>query len=100
MLVHKKISLGMILFVGVMFLVPELSFAAVAGGFESKMNNLQNNLINVVMPLMAILGLVYAGILAATGNESARGKIILVLFGSIMAFLAPHVIGWIKAILG
>lgn len=92
--------------VGLLFLVfssvlaPESAYADFGGsGFESRMENLQNKFINVVLPLMSILGLVYAGVLAASGNEAAKGKIMVIIIGSIVGFLAPHIIGWIKGIL-
>ena len=68
-------------------------------GFESRMENLQNKFINVVLPLMSIMGLIYAGILASSGNEAAKGKIFVIILGSIVGFLAPYIIGWIKGIL-
>lgn len=83
------------------FLVPLLVFAGPISGneFETRMTGLADQLINVVMPLMAILGLVWAGILAVSGNETARGKILLVVTGSIVAILSPHIIMWIKGVL-
>ena len=82
-------------------LSPNLAYATdfSGGGFESRMENLQNKFIDVILPIMSILGLVYAGILAASGNEGAKGKITIIIEGSIIGFLAPHIIGWIKAIL-
>lgn len=68
-------------------------------GFESKMESLQGKFINVLLPLVSILGLVYAAILAASGNEGAKGKILVIIGGSIIGFLAPNIIGWIKGIL-
>ncbi len=83
-------------------LAPEFAFAdfGIGGGFESRMEALQSKFINVVLPLMSIMGLIYAGILAASGNEAAKGKIVIIIIGCIVGFLAPHLIGWIKGILG
>jgi hypothetical protein len=92
---------GLLLFSFSTFFVPTPSYADGFGGsgFESRMENIQNKFINVVLPLMSILGLVYAGVLAASGNEAAKGKIMVIIIGSIVGFLAPHIIGWIKGIL-
>ncbi len=94
-------AVGLLILVFSAVLAPEYSYADGFGGsgFESRMENLQNKFINVVLPLMSILGLVYAGVLAASGNEAAKGKIMVIIIGSIVGFLAPHIIGWIKGIL-
>ena len=66
------------------------------GGFESRMENLQSKFINVVLPLMSIFGLVYAAIIAASGNEGAKGRITVVVIGSIIGFLAHTLLGGSK----
>lgn len=82
-------------------MVPEVGDAAIVGGqFETKVGNLQDKLINTVLPLMSIFGLVLAGIYAAIGKEDAKNKIVVILAGSTIGFLAPHIIGWLKGILG
>jgi type IV secretory pathway VirB2 component (pilin) len=98
-LILKKIAVPIFGSAAMYFLLNNTGFCGPIGGsFESKMGNLQSSLINTIMPIMAILGLVWAGILAATGNETAKGKILLVIVGSIAAFLAPHIIGWLKGV--
>ena len=94
-------TVGLLIVIFGALFAPSLSYADGFGGsgFESRMENLQNKFINVVLPLMSILGLVYAGVLAASGNEAAKGKIMVIIIGSIVGFLAPHIIGWIKGIL-
>ncbi|MBF0298164.1 MAG: hypothetical protein HQK51_05555 [Oligoflexia bacterium] len=71
-----------------------------AGGFEGKIKNLQDKFLNVILPIVAIFGLGYAGILAATGNEGAKGKIVLCLIGSAIAFLAPYIIAFVQNAVG
>ena len=70
------------------------------GGFETKVKGLQDKFLNVILPIMAVFGLGYAGILAATGNESAKGKIVLCLIGSAIAFLAPYIIAFVQSAIG
>ncbi|MBF0361155.1 MAG: hypothetical protein HQK49_09095 [Oligoflexia bacterium] len=70
------------------------------GGFEAKVKGLQDKFLNVILPIMAVFGLGYAGILAATGNESAKGKIVLCLIGSAVAFLAPYIIAFVQSAIG
>ena len=60
-----------------------------AMGFESKINNLNRNLVSKVLPLVATCGLIYGGFLMAMGNAEGRGKIVAVIGGSIIALLAP-----------
>ena len=70
------------------------------GGFESKIKSLQDKFLNVILPIMAVFGLGYAGVLAATGNEGAKGKIVLCLIGSAVAFLAPYIIAFVQSAVG
>jgi hypothetical protein len=96
--------IGIVVVAIAVLLSPEIATAApvgIGGGsFEAKMGSLQDKFINVLLPIASIFGIVIAGILAATGNEAAKGKVGVILFGSILGFLAPHLIGWIKGILG
>ena len=97
---RKAYMIGLLFIVWTNVITPQFAYADFGGGFESRMENLQNKFINVVLPLMSIMGLIYAGILAASGNETAKAKITVIIIGCIAGFLAPHIIGWIKAILG
>ena len=84
-----------------MMLVPEVSFADYGGGeFQNRMAGLTSNLVNVLMPAVAILGLVYAAILAAMGDESSKSRMILCIFASCVAFLAPLFIHWLQSFMG
>lgn len=86
--------------VGVCFVLPEFADAAVVkSGFENKMANLQQKFSSFILPVMSVLGLVMAAILAAMGNEGAKSKIYFCLVGSGVGFLAPYIIGWIQGIL-
>ena len=68
--------------------------------FESRMKGLTNQLMTVVLPLMSVLGLVYAVILALTGDCGAKGRIVMVIICSVVGFLAPHIISWFQAAVG
>ncbi|MGE4107369.1 MAG: TrbC/VirB2 family protein [Bacteriovoracia bacterium] len=89
----------MIGFIGMLSLML-LSEPAMAFGFESKMQNLTGQLINTVLPLMSILGLVYAAILALSGDAAAKAKIITVIAVSVVGFLAPAIIQWLQRATG
>ena len=73
---------------------------AMAFGFESKMQGITNQLISTVLPLLSILGLVYAAILALTGDASAKARIITVIGVSVIGFLAPAIIQWLQRAAG
>ena len=90
----------MVLFAGfglLMFFCPELVMAQYAGGLETKLNGVTSGLINFLLPAASVIGLVYAAILAATGDASAKQRMVLIVIASIVGFLAPLVIRWLKA---
>ena len=68
--------------------------------FESKMRNLSDSLTSVVLPLVSILGLVYAAILAVAGDGAAKSRITMVIVASILGFLAGPIIRWIQSVMG
>lgn len=85
----------------ILILISESSFSyVVRSGFERKMSHLQSKFTGVILPIMSVFGLAYAGILAAIGNEAAKSKITFCIIGSIVGFLSPYIIGWIQGILG
>ncbi|PIP89073.1 MAG: hypothetical protein COW01_15930 [Bdellovibrionales bacterium CG12_big_fil_rev_8_21_14_0_65_38_15] len=87
--------------IGVMAFFPESAFAQViGGGFESKMQGLTTKLITVILPLVSVLGLVYAVILALTGDGGAKTRIIMVIVCSVVGFMAPHIISWFQSAAG
>ncbi len=80
-----------------MFLCPEAAFAQFSGGaLESKVNGVTNGLINFLLPAASVIGLVYAAILAATGDASAKQRMVLVIVASVVGFLAPLIIRWLQ----
>lgn len=88
-------------FATAMAFVPEMSFADYGGGdFQNRMSGLTRNLVNVLLPAVSILGLVWAAILAAMGDEGSKNRMILVAFASIVGFLAPIIIRWLQSATG
>jgi hypothetical protein len=81
----------------VMAFCPELALAQFAGGgFESKVQGVTNGLITFLLPAASVIGLVYAAILAATGDASAKQRMVLVAVTSLIGMLAPLIIRWIQ----
>lgn len=89
--------------IGLLCLIPELSFAQVIGGggdFQNKMGSLQNSLLHDILPILATLGLTYSAFLAYAGDASAKPKMILIGGASIAAFVGPSIIQFLKSVLG
>ena len=82
----------------VLTLLPECAHSF--SGFEGKMRGLNQSLTSMVLPLVSILGLVYAAILAAMGDGAAKGRMTMVIVASILGFLAGPIIRWIQAVMG
>jgi len=101
---NKNILFGMFVFLGIGFLVlyPDIAFAipGSASGLESKMANLQSKLIGSILPLMSAIGLIWAAILGVQGNPESKEKIKLIVFCSIVGFLAPMIINWVRSVVG
>ena len=81
----------------IMIFFPELALAQFSGGgFESKVQGVTNGLITFLLPAASVIGLVYAAILAATGDASAKQRMVLVAVTSLIGMLAPLIIRWIQ----
>ncbi|MEZ4743990.1 MAG: TrbC/VirB2 family protein [Bdellovibrionota bacterium] len=99
----KKIWIVALLgFIGVCFLFsdPLLAQTYGGGGFENRIKGLTDNLMSVILPAVAILGLLYAAMLAASGDEGAKKRMILVIIASVIGFLAPMIIRWFQSAAG
>ncbi len=66
-------------------------------GFEGKIRSFTDNLMSVILPAVAILGLLYAAMLAISGDEGAKKRMILVVVASVIGFLAPLIIRWFQS---
>lgn len=86
--------------IGLIIFFPEVSFAQGFGGFESRVQGLSQKLITVVLPLLSVLGLIYAVFLALTGDSGAKARITVVVVCSIVGFLAPTLVKWIQSASG
>ena len=84
-----------------MVLCPDPAFAQFAGGaLESKVNGVTSGLLNFLLPAASIIGLIYAAILAATGDASAKSRMVLIVIASVVGFLAPLIIRWLQGMAG
>lgn len=79
---------------GVLLLLPAIGY----GSVESTLSNIQGRLINTILPLVAILGLVWAGLSFVMGSPSARSHLMLAIFGSLIGFGAPSIVVFIRGL--
>lgn len=80
---------------------PDVVYAQDFGGIggdalSQRVNGLTNKIIGTILPAVSILGLVYSAILAASGDQGAKGRMVLVLIASVVGFLAPILIRWFQ----
>jgi hypothetical protein len=90
----------MVLLAGVgvlMVLYPDVALAQFGGGgLESKVQGVTNGLLTFLLPAASCIGLIYSAILAATGDASARQRMVLVAVTSAIGMLAPLIIRWLQ----
>ncbi len=79
---------------GILTLCPELAMASV----ESTLSNVQDKLVSTILPLVAILGLVFAGFSFVMGSASARSHLILAIIGAFIGFGAQSIVSLIRSL--
>jgi len=75
-------------------LVPMVGYCSV----ESTLGGIQSKLINQILPLCAVLGLVFAAFSFFTGNPSAKSHLWLAIIGMVIGFGAPSIMTFIRSI--
>ncbi|HWU43851.1 MAG TPA: TrbC/VirB2 family protein [Bdellovibrio sp.] len=74
--------------------LPELAFASV----ESSMQALQGELLGTIMPLLSVLGLLFAGLAYLTGSPNARSYLSAAIIGAVIGFGAQSIVALIQSI--
>ncbi|MBI4404093.1 MAG: hypothetical protein HY537_08030 [Deltaproteobacteria bacterium] len=87
-------ALYLFLFAVVYFAFPAIGYATV----ESTLTAVQGKLITTILPLVAILGLVFAGLSFAMGSPNARSHLVLAIIGAVVGFGAPSIVQFIKGL--
>ena len=85
------VTLGLVVLMGL--LVAEPSFAS----FESSLITIKTKLSNVVLPVLATMGLLFAGFSFMSGNPNARQHIIYAVIGCILGFGAQGIVDFIAS---
>ncbi len=65
---------------------------------ESSLQAVQNKLIGTILPLLAILGLVFAGFSFVAGSQNARTHLFLAIMGAVVGFGAPSIVNFIRGL--
>ena len=81
------------LFVVIAF--PMLGYCSV----ESSLMAVQSKLIGTILPLAAIIGLVFAGLSFVAGSPNARNHLILAIIGAAIGFGAPSIVSWVQSMI-
>lgn len=89
---RKHIPLIFLVAVVGTLVVPELAYCSV----ESSLMAVQSKLITTILPLAAVLGLVFAGLSFVAGSANARNHLVLAIMGAVIGFGAPSIIQFIQ----
>ena len=96
-MIRNKIPVAIILGLVVMTVVvlaPNFAFASV----ESSLHNIQDKLINTILPLLAIIGLGLAGGSFALGSPNAKQHLLCAILGCIVGFGAQSIVNLIQSL--
>ena len=74
--------------------MPSLASASV----ESTMQSVQNHLTGTILPLAAVLGLIFAGLSYVTGSANARSHLVLAIVGTVVGFGAQSIVDLIRTL--
>jgi len=66
---------------------------------ESSLMAVQSKLIGTILPLVAIIGLIFAGLSFVAGSPNARNHLILAIIGASIGFGAPSIVSWIQSLI-
>lgn len=94
MTLQLKRHLPVLILASAMLLLPSIGFCSV----ESTLTAMQGKLINVILPLVGILGLVFAAFSFFMGSPNARNHLWLAIMGAVIGFGAPSIIAFIRGL--
>lgn len=91
---NKKLLLLALITMGIGIAMPELASASV----ESTLMNIQDKLISTILPLVSILGLVFAGFSFVMGSPQARTHLIFAIIGAVVGFGSQSIVAMIRSL--
>lgn len=71
-----------------------LAFASV----ESTMQAVQGHLTGSILPMAAVLGLIFAGLSYVAGSPNARSHLVLAIIGAVVGFGAQSIVDLIRTL--
>ena len=74
---------------------PDIALASV----ETSLAAIQGKLIDVILPLVGIIGLCFAAFSFFVGNPNARAHLFLAMIGAAVGFGAPSIIAFIRGVI-
>lgn len=89
-----KIDLELVFFILCVSACPMFAYASV----ESSMAALQTKLLGTILPLMSVLGLVFAGLSYLSGSPNARAYLTYAIMGAAIGFGAESIVSFIRSI--
>ncbi len=66
---------------------------------ESSLMTIQTKLVGTILPLVAILGFVFAGFSYVSGNANARNHLVLAIVGAIVGFGASSIVSFLRGLI-
>ncbi len=66
---------------------------------QSSLESVQNELVGRLLPVVAILGFIFAGFSFITGNPSARSHLTLAIIGAAVAFGASSIMSLVQSLI-
>ncbi len=76
------------------FIASPVAYASV----ESTMQAVQNHLTGSILPLAAVLGLIFAGLSYVAGSPNARSHLVLAIIGAVVGFGAQSIVDLIRSL--
>ena len=76
----------------ILVMIPEIGLCSV----ESTLMTVQMKLINVILPLVAIVGVIWASFSFISGNPNGRNHLMMAGIGAAIGFAAPSIIAFIR----
>lgn len=90
---NKKAVLLSVAVLALVYLMPELASASV----ESTLSTIQDRLVSTILPLVSVLGFVFAGLAYVSGSPNARQYLIYAVIGAIVGFGAQSFVTFIRS---
>ena len=89
---NTNIYITLALILGITIFMPEFAHA----GLESSLMSIKSRLTGVILPLLSVIGICFAGISFFTGNPQAKQHIAYAILGCAIGFGAQAIVDFIS----